>query len=65
MHHTKFRSNNHSRSGETVDFIGFAIHSTDGSLGFSTRLNFIILKNYSLVMQHMKFENQECSDFRE
>ena len=40
MLHAKFQPNIPSHSGEKVDFIVFAISSTDGHLGFSTRLNF-------------------------
>ena len=44
MLHTKFQPNIWSHSGEKVDFIGFAVFSIGGYLGFSTRLNLIMLK---------------------
>ena len=59
MIHAKFQQNKSSR------FIGFAILSTGGYLGFSTRLNYLVLKPYSLIMIHLKFENHGCSVFRE
>ena len=55
MLHTKFQPHKHSGSREKVDFIGFAIFSIGDHLGFSIRLNFIILKPCSLVMLHVKF----------
>ena len=65
MLHTKYQQNIPCHSGEKIDFIDFAIFSNGGHLGFSTILNFIILKLESLVMLHVKFENYECSGFRE
>ena len=53
--HTKFQPNIPSRSGENDDFIRFAIFSNGGHLEFLTRLNFIILKPWSLIMLQMKF----------
>ena len=35
--------------------MSFAIFSNGGHLEFSTRLNFNILKPWSLIMLHMKF----------
>ena len=58
---TKFQPNTPSRSGEKVDFLGFAIFSIDGHLRFSTRLNFLLLKPYSLIMPYVKVENHGCS----
>ena len=63
--HTKFQLNIPSRSGENDDFISFAIFSNGGQLEFSTRLNFTILKPWSLIMLHMKFKIHGCSDLRE
>ena len=57
MLYTKFLPNILSGSGGKVDFSGLAI--------FSNSLNYIILKPCSLVMLHMKFENNGCSGFRE
>ena len=65
MLHTKYQPNIPCHSGEKVDFIGFAIFSIGSHLGFATKRNFIILKPSSLVMLHVKFENHECSGFRE
>ena len=65
MLHTKFQLNIPSGSGEKVNFVGFAIFSNSGHLGFSTRLNFTILKPCSLIMQQVKFDNHGCSGFRE
>ena len=58
MLHIKFQLKVYKGSGEKNDFIGFAIFSIDGHLGFLTRLNFIILKPCSLVTLHLKFENR-------
>ena len=63
--HTKFQPNTPSRSGENGDFISFAIFSNGGHLEFSTRLNFTILKSWSLIMLHIKFEIHGCSGLRE
>ena len=63
--HTKFQPNIPSCSGENDDFISFAIFSNGGHLGFSTRLNFTILKPWSLIMLHMKFKIHGCSGLRE
>ena len=52
----KFQPNIPSPSGENDDFISFAIFSNGSHLEFSTRLNFIILKSWRLIMLHMKFE---------
>ena len=60
--HTKSQLNILSRSGEKGDFNSFAIFSNGGHLEFSTRLNFIILKLWSLIMLHMKFKIHGCSD---
>ena len=64
MLHTKVQPNIPSRSGENGDFISFAIFSNGGHLEFPTRLNFIILKSWSLIMLHMKFEIHGCSCFK-
>ena len=45
MHHEKFQPTMPSLSGEEVDFNGFAIFHISDHLGFSTTLNFIILKS--------------------
>ena len=60
-----FQPNISSGAGEIVDFSGSAIFSNSGHFGFSTRLSFIILKPCSPIMQHVKFENNGCSGFRE
>ena len=63
--HTIFQPNIPIRSGENDDFISFAIFSKGGLLEFSTRLNFTILKPWSLIMLHMKFKIHGCSGLRE
>ena len=63
--HTKFQLNIPSRSGENDDFISFAIFSNGGHLKFSIRLNFNILKPWSLIMLHIKFKIHGCSGLRE
>ena len=63
--HTKFQPQIHIRSRENGDFNSFAIFSNGGHLEFSTRLNFIILKPWSLIMLHMKFKIHGCSGLRE
>ena len=45
------KTNMLSRSGENDDFISFAIFSNASHLEFSTQLNFIILKPWSLIMK--------------
>ena len=52
-------------SGEKVDIVIFAIFSNGGHLGYSTRLNFIILRPWSQVMLHIKFEKCRCNSFIE
>ena len=61
----KFQPTIPSRSGENDDFISFAIFDNCGHLEFSTRLNFTILKPWSLIMLHMKFKIHGCSGLRE
>ena len=63
--HTKFQLNIPSRSGENDDFISFAIFSNGGHLEFLTRLNFPILKPWSLIILHMKFKIHGCGGLRE
>ena len=63
--HTKFQLNISSLSGENDDFINFAIFSNGGHLEFSTRLNFTILKPWSLIMLHMISKIHGCSGLRE
>ena len=63
--HTKFQPNIPSHSGENDDFISFAIFSNGGHLEFSTQLNFIILKPWSLIMHHIKFKIHGCSGLRD
>ena len=63
--HTKFQPNIPSHSGENGDFNSFAIFSNGSHLEFSTRLNFTILKPWSLIMLHMKFKIHGCSTSRE
>ena len=65
MTHAKFKPIIPCRSGEKVDFFGFAIFRTGGHLGFSTILNILILKLCSLIMPHVKFEHHGCSGFKE
>ena len=57
MCHKKFQPNIPSGSGGKTDFIGFVIFSNGGHLGFSTRLNFNILKPCNIVILHVKFKN--------
>ena len=59
---TKFQQNIPSRSGENGNFNSFAIFSNGGHLEISTRLNFIILKPWSLIMLHMKFKQVRQKD---
>ena len=63
--HTKFQPNIPSGSGENGDFNSFAIFSNGDHLEFSTRLNFTILKPWSLIMLRMKFKIHGCSRLRE
>ena len=63
--HTNFQPTIPSHSGENGDFISFGIFSNGCHLEFSTRLNFIILKSWSLIMLHMKFEIHGWSGLRE
>ena len=63
--YTKFQPKIPSRSGENGDFNSFAIFSNSGHLEFSTRLNFTILKPWSLIMLHMKFKIHGCSGLRQ
>ena len=63
MLRTKFQPNIPSGSGGKNDFIAFAIFSYRGHLGFSARLNFIILKPCSLIMPLLKVENHGYSCF--
>ena len=63
--HIKFQPKIPSRSGENGDFNNFAIFSNGGHFEFSTRLNFIIQKPWSLIMLHMKFKIHGCSGLRE
>ena len=63
--YTKFQPNILSHSGENDDFISLAIFSTGGNLEFSTRLNFSILKLWSMIMLHMKFKIHGCSGLRD
>ena len=53
--HSKYQPNIPCRSEENDDFNSFAIFSNGSHLEFSTRLNFTILKPWSLIMLHMKF----------
>ena len=63
--HTKFQPNISSCSGENHDFISFPIFSNGGHFEFLTRLNFIALKPWSLIMLHMKFKIHGCSGLGE
>ena len=65
MLYTKFQPNILSGSGGKVDFISFAIFSNGGHFEFSTRLNFTILKPWSLIKLHIKFKIHKCSVLRE
>ena len=52
MIRAKFRPNIPSRSGEKVDFIGFAIFRIiDGRSGFSTWLRFLILEPWARLIK--------------
>ena len=51
-------------SGE-VDFVTFAVYSKGGHLGYSTSPNFTILRTWSQVILHVKFENCRSSGFIE
>ena len=63
--HTKFQPNILSRSRENGDFQSSAISSNGDHPEFSTRLNFIILKPWSLIMLYTKFKIHGCSGLRE
>ena len=63
--HAKLQPKISSGSGEEVDFVVFAIFSNSGHLGYSTQLNFTILRPWSQVMLHVKFENCRSSSFIE
>ena len=63
--HTKFQPNIPICSGDNDDFINFAIFSNGGHLEFLTRLNFTILKPWSLIMLHMKLKIYGCSGLGE
>ena len=63
--HTKFQPKIPGRSGENGDFNSFATFSNGGHLEYSTRMNFTILKPWSLIMLHMKFKVHGCSGLRE
>ena len=58
MLHTKFQLNIPSGSGEKNNLISYG-----GHLGFSTRLNFTILKSCKLVKLLVKFEIHGGSGF--
>ena len=62
LFHTKFQLNIPSCTGENADFIGFATFSIGGHLEFLIRLNFTILKPWSLMMLHVKFKIHGCSN---
>ena len=51
--------------GPAFDFSGLAIFSNSCHIGLPSSLNFIFVKPCSLVMLHVKFENNGCSGFRE
>ena len=53
-----------SDSGE-VDFVIFAIFSNGGHLGYLTGPNFTIMRPWSQVMLHVKFESCRCNSFME
>ena len=48
-----------------VFYVFFFIFSNSGHLEFSTRLNFTVLKPWSLMMLHMKFKIHACNDLRD
>ena len=62
---TKFQPNKPSCSGENADFIGLTIFSIGNHLEFLTRLNYTILKPWSLIILHVKFEIHGCSGLRD
>ena len=65
MIHAKFQPNILTCTGKKLISLVLLLFSTGGHLGFSTRLNFHILKPCSLIKPHVKFENHGCSGFRE
>ena len=56
-----FQLNKPSRSGENGNLDCFVVFSNGGHPEFSNRLNFIILKAWSLIMLRMKFKIHGCS----
>ena len=52
-------------SGENGDYNSFAIFSNDGHPEFSTRLNFTVLRPWSLTILHMKFKIHGYSGLKE
>ena len=63
--HAKFQPKISRSSGEEVYFVIFAIFSNRGHLGYLTWPNFTILRPWSQVMLHVKFDNNWCNGFRE
>ena len=63
--HAKIQPKISSGSGEEVNFVVFAIFNNGGHLGFLARPNFTILRPWSQVMLHVKFENCRSSGFIE
>ena len=63
--HAKIQPKISSGSGEEVDFVLFAIFCNSGHLGYLTWPNFAILRPWSQVMLHVKFENCRSSSFTE
>ena len=63
--HAKIQPKISSGYGEEVDFVVFAFFSNSGYLGYSTWPNFTILRPWSQVMLHVKFENCRSRSFIE
>ena len=55
--HAKIQPKISRGSGEELDFVIFAIFSNGSHLGYLTGSNFTILRPWSQVMLHVKFEN--------
>ena len=60
--HAKVQPKIFSGSREEVDSVIFAIFCNRSRLGYSTLFDFTILKLWSLIMLHVKFNNNWCND---
>ena len=63
--HAKIQPKISSGSGEKVDYVVLAIFSNGGHLGYSTGPNFTILRPWSQILLHVKFQNCRSSNFIE